>query len=307
MSYTPTTWQTGDTITADKLNNMENGIEAANEGEILHITVTENGYQDFTFSVPASGAWEALHAGKIPMMEFHTQYGESILIQGFARASRSDNGGYESYYFYNKMRSDAAERVLITLSRFDWLCDRNISFMDIDWLTSFDTTPSYKVLAFNHTDAFLGWDTVEYVVPMGTLVSPLILAACNAAASEKTTLASNFSGDMAYQLHTVLVIIAGYVRNGRGAGFQYDLDETTGQRFCARADSVYSDEPTGKDIESVSFKAKILPTANGYYEISCFAYAENDYSQSGDYSNGVYSGYFSVTAEKIEPTFVPMS
>lgn len=28
MSYTPTNWQTGDTITAEKLNNMEGGIEA---------------------------------------------------------------------------------------------------------------------------------------------------------------------------------------------------------------------------------------------------------------------------------------
>ena len=28
MSYTPTNWQTGDTITAEKLNNMESGIEA---------------------------------------------------------------------------------------------------------------------------------------------------------------------------------------------------------------------------------------------------------------------------------------
>ena len=28
MSYTPTTWQTGDTITAEKLNKMEGGIEA---------------------------------------------------------------------------------------------------------------------------------------------------------------------------------------------------------------------------------------------------------------------------------------
>lgn len=29
MSYTKNTWVTGDTITATKLNNMENGIEAA--------------------------------------------------------------------------------------------------------------------------------------------------------------------------------------------------------------------------------------------------------------------------------------
>lgn len=43
MSYTPTTWQTGDTITAEALNNMESGIAgalaanqgAANAGNIL--------------------------------------------------------------------------------------------------------------------------------------------------------------------------------------------------------------------------------------------------------------------------------
>ena len=29
MSYTPTEWQTGDTITAEKLNNMESGIAGA--------------------------------------------------------------------------------------------------------------------------------------------------------------------------------------------------------------------------------------------------------------------------------------
>ena len=38
MSYTPTNWQTGDTITAEKLNNMESGIEASN-GIIIPITV----------------------------------------------------------------------------------------------------------------------------------------------------------------------------------------------------------------------------------------------------------------------------
>ena len=31
MAYTPTNWQTGDIITADKLNNMEDGIENALE------------------------------------------------------------------------------------------------------------------------------------------------------------------------------------------------------------------------------------------------------------------------------------
>lgn len=30
MAYTPTVWDTGDTVTADKLNNIENGIKALN-------------------------------------------------------------------------------------------------------------------------------------------------------------------------------------------------------------------------------------------------------------------------------------
>ncbi len=32
MSYTPTEWNTGDTITAEKLNNMEQGIASAGGG-----------------------------------------------------------------------------------------------------------------------------------------------------------------------------------------------------------------------------------------------------------------------------------
>lgn len=44
MSYTPTNWQTGDTVTAEKLNKMENGIELANDAFVITLTPTE---QDF--------------------------------------------------------------------------------------------------------------------------------------------------------------------------------------------------------------------------------------------------------------------
>lgn len=45
MSYTPTNWQTGDTITAERLNNMEGGIEIANNPFIVNLTPTA---QDFS-------------------------------------------------------------------------------------------------------------------------------------------------------------------------------------------------------------------------------------------------------------------
>lgn len=38
MSYSPTTWQTGDTVTAAKLNNMETGIDAAVNPFIVNLT-----------------------------------------------------------------------------------------------------------------------------------------------------------------------------------------------------------------------------------------------------------------------------
>lgn len=63
MSYTPTQWQTGDTITAEKLNNMESGIENANEPFIVTLTPTAadfSGAMDKT----VSEIYEAWTAGK---------------------------------------------------------------------------------------------------------------------------------------------------------------------------------------------------------------------------------------------------
>ena len=44
MSYTPTNWQTGDTVTAEKLNNMESGIAAANDVFVITCTPTAQDY-----------------------------------------------------------------------------------------------------------------------------------------------------------------------------------------------------------------------------------------------------------------------
>ena len=41
MAYTPTTWNTGDVITKDKLNNLENGVAAIGDGMIGTITTVE--------------------------------------------------------------------------------------------------------------------------------------------------------------------------------------------------------------------------------------------------------------------------
>ena len=59
MSYTKTTWVTGDIITADKLNNMENGIYGAYP---LLVTFTSDG-DTTTLSCTYNQVKAALQAG----------------------------------------------------------------------------------------------------------------------------------------------------------------------------------------------------------------------------------------------------
>ena len=56
MSYIPTNWQTGDTITAEKLNNMESGIDA-NAGYWIPVEQSSG-----VLSVPANKVEEVLNA-----------------------------------------------------------------------------------------------------------------------------------------------------------------------------------------------------------------------------------------------------
>ena len=42
MSYTPTNWQTGDTITAEKMNNLENGV--SNAQNVAVVTLDAEGF-----------------------------------------------------------------------------------------------------------------------------------------------------------------------------------------------------------------------------------------------------------------------
>lgn len=62
MSYTPTTWANGDTITAAKLNKMERGIAAAGSGYDLVIASSvgvQQGIQNVANWHVASGSFEA--------------------------------------------------------------------------------------------------------------------------------------------------------------------------------------------------------------------------------------------------------
>ena len=56
MAYEPTQWRSGDTITSERLNKMEQGIAGSGDVYVLHTTVTitpaenEGGNPTFTYS-----------------------------------------------------------------------------------------------------------------------------------------------------------------------------------------------------------------------------------------------------------------
>lgn len=79
MSYTPTNWQTGDTVTAEKLNKMEQGIETASDVFIVTLTPTA---QDFSGTIDKT--WgevgEAYKAGKTIAFKLYTDQNGSYLI-----------------------------------------------------------------------------------------------------------------------------------------------------------------------------------------------------------------------------------
>lgn len=56
MSYTPTTWATGDTITASAMNKIENGIANAGSGwdAVIRLTHSDNSGADTTSNLTPS-------------------------------------------------------------------------------------------------------------------------------------------------------------------------------------------------------------------------------------------------------------
>ena len=106
MSYTKTTWVTGDIITADKLNNMENGI---NGSYPLLVTYTSDGDTTTTLSCTYNQVKAALQAGSRVIAPVTIENdGEVYYLFPFVKSimesenlyaiSFSDNVGYGSEF-----------------------------------------------------------------------------------------------------------------------------------------------------------------------------------------------------------------
>ena len=74
MSYTPTLWATGDTITAEKLNKIEDGIVGVGAGLfVIHATGVANSLNrqtQPTFDKTYAEVLSAFNSGLIPTVQF---------------------------------------------------------------------------------------------------------------------------------------------------------------------------------------------------------------------------------------------
>lgn len=59
MSYTPTNWKTGDVVTSEKLNKLENGVATA--GGVLVVNASESGMLDHTWQEIADNKFAILN------------------------------------------------------------------------------------------------------------------------------------------------------------------------------------------------------------------------------------------------------
>lgn len=102
MAYTPTVWETGDTITAEKLNKAENGIAAAGP-VVLSVTIDESD------TLHLGKSWDDLMAlSGVPVFA-QIDISDTAQTRYFLSSLYVDNGAYKaSFVSIDAMQSFAA-------------------------------------------------------------------------------------------------------------------------------------------------------------------------------------------------------
>lgn len=102
MSYNKKTWQTGDTITAEALNNLEQGCDDANVGPLAMVAtlgVNESSKKTLTMNKTAEEVYEAAAAGRLFKVSFAVSENNSFECILAIGAIKRNDGGNVSYQF----------------------------------------------------------------------------------------------------------------------------------------------------------------------------------------------------------------
>lgn len=100
MAYTKTVWQTGDTITAAKLNNAEDGIEAHDPIIVNGVYAAQEVGYTVTFDISGADMFAAISAGKQILLHYPAE-AEASLNEAYSPilyVLREDDGDGGYYY-----------------------------------------------------------------------------------------------------------------------------------------------------------------------------------------------------------------
>ena len=82
MSYNKTTWVNGDVITAEKMNNIEDGIEGASDGGGADPLVINGEYDSQTSKITLDTKWETIYSAFEANRPIVLAYGEEGGVGG---------------------------------------------------------------------------------------------------------------------------------------------------------------------------------------------------------------------------------
>lgn len=100
MAYEKQVWNCGDTITADKMNHIEDGIENASSGDALFVKYDHSEKTDSTATYYFDKTWQEVHdalvAGRVVKANAILQDAAGITdgVMDYITAATEDNGAY---------------------------------------------------------------------------------------------------------------------------------------------------------------------------------------------------------------------
>ena len=98
MSYEPTNWKSGDTITSAKLNKLENGLAEASGGGGGGVLIVGVEMDETTMTLDKT--WREIHDAPLAIVAINTTEGEmTYKANGFIGGVQGDVGIFSVYTF----------------------------------------------------------------------------------------------------------------------------------------------------------------------------------------------------------------
>lgn len=312
MAYTPTNWQTGDTVTAAKLNKIEQGIEN-NEPLIVTATYTSIPTVTITYDTDAAVAGAALEQNRVVLIKIVDATYDKVWIAHCVIETRiAEQIDYNFAYLDTGGGTRAPFSVLLRKQAGAWgWAGMPIVFPDISTIAAYDKDSQSdmrnKVLMFTDDDSGK-WikDTVENTINLGDTFDDIMLYAWVMSEQQKTTISVDVSGtDMASDLYWIMTaqFSGAYTMMTRGRGTILAFT-CNGAQIIAKCVSVSMQNSWVYATFSGYLPTAVLSASSTISGVSLYPFVID--LCATDNRDGTYTGVGTVSVEKIASTLIPM-